>query len=223
MTTPIGSTTSSTSSTTSASSSMKSELGMDSDGFLKLFIAQLQYQDPLNPSDPTQMVSQLAQLTQVEQSYNTVTALNNLLTAQNNTAAMSAVSLIGGTITATGSVNYFDGTNATSLKYSMPAATTSGTLSISDASGNTVRTVNLGALSAGSGTYTWDGTDGQGNKLSAGKYSFAVSGTDASGGTQTATTYTTGVADGVKFDNGAAYITIGPVSVLYSDITSVHG
>ncbi len=223
MTTAVGSTTSSTSSTTSASSKMKSELGMDSNGFLKLFIAQLQYQDPLNPSDPTQMMSQLAQLTQVEQSYNTVTALNNLLTAQNNTAAMSAVSLIGGTITAAGSENYFDGTNATSLKYSMPAATTSGTLSVLDASGNTVRTVDLGALPTGSGTYTWDGTDGQGNKLPAGKYSFTVSGTDASGGTQTATTYTTGVADGVKFEDGAAYITIGPISVLYSDITSVHG
>lgn len=222
MTTAIGSTTTSTS-TTSAADAMKNELGMNSNDFLKLFIAQLQNQDPLSPSDPTQMMSQLAQLSQVEQSYNTVTALNNLLTAQNNNTAMSAVSFVGGTITAVGSDAYFDGTNAASLQYAMPVATTSGTLSISDASGNVVRTVDLGAQSTSTTTYAWDGTDGQGNTLPAGKYSFAVSGVDASGSTQKATTYTTGVADGVKFENGTAYITIGPVSVLYSDITSVRG
>lgn len=220
----VSSTTSATSATsTTGTTTTSSNLGLDSNAFLQLFIAQLQNQDPLNPSDPTELMGQLAQMTMVEQSYNTATALNNLLTAQNNTYAMSAVSLVGGTVTATGTEAYFDGTNATSLQYSMPAATTTGTLSISDASGNVVRTVNLGALPSGTATYSWDGTDGQGNALSAGKYTFKVSGTDSSGATQTATTYTTGVADGVKFENGTAYITIGPLSVPYSSVTSVHG
>jgi flagellar basal-body rod modification protein FlgD len=40
--------------------------------FLKLFVAQLQNQDPLNPNqqDPTQMVSELAQFSQLEQLVN---------------------------------------------------------------------------------------------------------------------------------------------------------
>lgn len=37
------------------------------DMFLQLFVAQLQYQDPLNPADGTQFVSQLAQLSELEQ------------------------------------------------------------------------------------------------------------------------------------------------------------
>jgi flagellar basal-body rod modification protein FlgD len=40
--------------------------------FLKLFVAQLQNQDPLNPNeqDPTQMVSELAQFSELEQLVN---------------------------------------------------------------------------------------------------------------------------------------------------------
>ena len=36
--------------------------------FLKLFVAQLQNQDPLNPQDGTQFVAQLATFSQLEQS-----------------------------------------------------------------------------------------------------------------------------------------------------------
>ncbi|HEV3334086.1 MAG TPA: flagellar hook capping FlgD N-terminal domain-containing protein [Bryobacteraceae bacterium] len=38
--------------------------------FLKLLVAQLQNQDPLNPTDSTQFVTQLAQFQQMEQSMN---------------------------------------------------------------------------------------------------------------------------------------------------------
>jgi flagellar basal-body rod modification protein FlgD len=200
---------------------MKNELGMNTDDFLTLFITQLQNQDPLSPQDSSEFLSQLAQLTQVEQSYNTTTALNNLLAAQNSSLASSAVSLIGGTITAAGNQANFDGTNAATMKYSMPVATDSTTLSVTDASGNVVRTVDMGSQSAGAATYQWDGCDGQGNLLSSGAYTFSVSGTDTNGNQQVATTYTTGMADGVTFDNGVAYISIGAVSIPYADVTKV--
>lgn len=219
MTTAVTGTTGAT--TTTAADAMKKELGMNKDDFLKLFVAQLQNQDPLSPQDPTEMLGQLAQLTQVEQAYNTTTALNNLLAAQSSTLASSAVSLIGGTITATGNQTNYDGTNAATMKYSMPAATSSTTLTITNASGAVVRTIDLGAQSAGTAVYQWDGLDGHGNQLTAGAYTFAISGTDAAGGKQTATTYTTGVADSVSFDSGLAYISIGAVTVPYSSVTKV--
>ncbi|MBZ5575927.1 MAG: hypothetical protein LAP40_05140 [Acidobacteriia bacterium] len=40
----------------------------DKNMFLKLLVAQIRNQDPLNPSDPMQFVTQLAQFTQLEQS-----------------------------------------------------------------------------------------------------------------------------------------------------------
>lgn len=211
----------STGSATSTTVSSASDLGLDSDAFLQLFIAQLQYQDPLNPQDPTEMMGELAQMTMVEQSYNTTTALNNLLTAQINNLALSSIGLIGKDIIALGDQLNFDGANAVELSYQMPAATTATTLTIKNASGETIRTVDLGSQVAGNGTYQWDGKDGQGNVLTSGAYSFSISGIDAAGATQTATTFTTGRADGVTFAEGVAYITIGSVLVPFSDVMRV--
>ena len=49
--------------------------------FLKLFVAQLQNQDPLNPDEQsgTQMVSQLAQFSQLEQTLNIGTDVHTIV------------------------------------------------------------------------------------------------------------------------------------------------
>ncbi len=44
------------------------QLSADKNTFLKLLVAQLEYQNPLNPADGTQFVTQLAQFTSLEQS-----------------------------------------------------------------------------------------------------------------------------------------------------------
>jgi flagellar basal-body rod modification protein FlgD len=52
---------------------------VDENMFLQLLVAQLQNQDPLNPTDGTAFVTQLAQFQQLEQSINTgqdVTAIH---------------------------------------------------------------------------------------------------------------------------------------------------
>lgn len=210
-----------TTSPTYASDAMKKTIGMNKDDFLKMFIAQLQNQDPLAPQDPTAMLGQLAQLTQVEQSYNTAAALQKLLMSQDNSLAMTSVALIGKEVTAFGTQASFDGENSVSLNYQLPTAATASTLNITNASGQTVRTVDLGELAAGNGKFMWDGKDGQGNRLPAGAYDFSLSGTAANGVTMTATTYTTGRADGITFDNGAAYVTMGAVSIPFTSVMSV--
>lgn len=62
------------------------------DTFLKLMLAQLTHQDPLNPQDSSTFLNQLAQLTQLEQMINLNTGLDNLLRTQ---AYTQAVTLIG--------------------------------------------------------------------------------------------------------------------------------
>jgi len=202
---------------------MKQATGLNKDDFLKLFVAQLQHQDPLAPQDPTQFLSQLAQLTQVEQAYNSTTALQNLLTAQNNASAMSSVSFIGGTIKANGNTAAFDGASPTSLQFNMSVPTSSATVTISDASGKVVRTATLGAAAAGEASFAWDGRDNSGALLPAGAYTFGVSGTSASGAGVTATTYTTGRVDGVTFKDGKPMLNIGAASVALADVISVKG
>jgi len=75
----------------------------DYNAFLKLLLAQMKNQDPTKPMDPTQMVTQLATFSGVEQAVRTNALLGAML---NNSAALQAGSLIGKTIAlADGSAN----------------------------------------------------------------------------------------------------------------------
>lgn len=80
-----------------------SELGKDA--FLQLLVAQMKYQDPLNPTSDTEYIAQLAQFSQLEQ-------MQNLAATNENTQMLS---LVGKEVcvsveNADGSVSYKDGT-----------------------------------------------------------------------------------------------------------------
>lgn len=209
--------------TSAAAAAMKKSIGMNKDDFLQLFITQLKNQDPLKPQDPEQMLGQLAQLTQVEQSYNTNTALNNLLTAQNNASTMSSVSFIGKLVKANGNSVPFDGSSTTALQFNMAVPTDSATITITDAYGKVVRVASISGLKGGDTTVAWDGRDGSGNLLPAGEYKFSVEGTTKAGANISATTFTTGIIDGVTLVNGVPMLTVGQATIALSDVISVKG
>jgi flagellar basal-body rod modification protein FlgD len=74
----------------------KSKTAVDYQSFLKLLIAQMKNQDPTQPMDSTQYVAQLAAFSQVEQSIQINTKLEQML---QTSALAQADSLIGRTVT----------------------------------------------------------------------------------------------------------------------------
>jgi flagellar basal-body rod modification protein FlgD len=66
----ISSTNASTGSTSAPTTANPASTNVDKNMFLQLMVTQLQNQDPLNPTDSTQFVAQLAQFQQLEQSVN---------------------------------------------------------------------------------------------------------------------------------------------------------
>ena len=86
---------SSTNSTTSTSST-----GVDYNTFLRLLIAEMKNQDPTNPMDTSQYMSQFAQLSSVEQAMQTNNKLDALLSSQ---SLSQANGLIGKTVSFTDS------------------------------------------------------------------------------------------------------------------------
>jgi len=86
--------TSSTQTTTSDSSTKSSTLNYDD--FLQLMVAQLKNQDPLNPTDSTEYMSQIAQFSSVEQGINANSKLDQLIT---NSNTLQASTMIGLTVT----------------------------------------------------------------------------------------------------------------------------
>ncbi|HWC36530.1 MAG TPA: flagellar hook capping FlgD N-terminal domain-containing protein [Mycobacteriales bacterium] len=71
----------------------------DQNTFLKLLVAQLQYQDPASPADPTAYISEMAQFTEV-QSLQTIQSQQQQLLASNQ--LLAAEGMIGGQVTGTG-------------------------------------------------------------------------------------------------------------------------
>jgi flagellar basal-body rod modification protein FlgD len=82
--------------TTTQTTTTNTTSTLDYDSFLKLLTAQMQYQDPTNPTDATEFVSQLASFSSVEQGIKTNTKLDSLITSM---ALNQADGLIGKTVT----------------------------------------------------------------------------------------------------------------------------
>lgn len=95
MVSPVTSSTASTSTTSTNASSMNAA-SLNYDSFLKLFMAELQNQDPTSPMDTTQQMSQLASFSQVEQQ---VKLNTNLTTLISQNMMSQASDMIGKTVT----------------------------------------------------------------------------------------------------------------------------
>jgi flagellar basal-body rod modification protein FlgD len=210
-----------TSTTSSAAAYMKQTTGLNKDDFMKLFVTQLQYQDPLAPQDSSAMVAQMAQLTQVEQSYNTNSNLQSLLSAANNAASLSAVSFIGKTIAAQGSQVNLTAGSQPQLNFNLTSAANQVQITIQDPSGRTVRSMTLGNTSAGDGSVAWDGKDANNAFLPPGQYSFTVTGVNKNGSTFAGTSCIRAKVDGVKLVQGSPVLSAGGIDVPLADVTAI--
>lgn len=83
-------------SSSAAATPAKATPTVDYNAFLQLLIAQMKNQDPTNPTDPTQFMSQLASFSSVEQAMQTNAKLDAMMTSS---ALSQAEALIGRTIT----------------------------------------------------------------------------------------------------------------------------
>jgi flagellar basal-body rod modification protein FlgD len=72
--------------------------GIDQEDFLQVLLAQLSYQDPLEPVDNSEFISQFAELTTLTQTQSFNDKLDSLLTIQ---SVDQAVGLIGKTVEVT--------------------------------------------------------------------------------------------------------------------------
>jgi flagellar basal-body rod modification protein FlgD len=184
-------------SNSSSSSSSSSTGAMSQSDFLKLMVAQLQAQDPTNPVDNQEFASQMAQfstLSATQDLNTTVSSLaSQLTTASQTNQVLSSANLVGRNVMVPATTTAYDGSTAT--KGAVNVATAGAVvIKITDASGNAVRTINLGTQSEGLSQFTWDGKDDSGKAVAAGTYTLAA--TDA--GTS-ANTFISGTVTGVGY------------------------
>jgi flagellar basal-body rod modification protein FlgD len=139
------------------------------DEFLTLLVAQMQNQDPLNPTDATEWTAQLAQYSQLEQSMHLNDTMEVLVDGQKTTERLSALSLIGKEAVVEGSTFSLGGETA-EIGYKIDGEVTGFDMEIHDSLGNRVATLHPSDLSQGNHFITWDGLDENGEHLPPGDY-----------------------------------------------------
>lgn len=205
--------------TTAAPINPTSQMGKQD--FMKLLVAQLKNQDPLNPMDSREMITQLATLTSVERLTSLDQSLGALRAETTGMAGMQATSLIGRKVTADSNHLTLTAGGQAQATFSLTTAAKNVTVSVRDSAGNTVRTIELVDNAAGLHTFRWDGKDDNGQRLADGSYSFSLSAKSDAGQPVPVSSTVTGVVSEVSFKNGSAELVVGESRVAVGDVVSI--
>jgi len=201
MVTAVADSTGVSGSTVGATNAIKAQ----EDRFLKLLVAQMKNQDPLNPLDNAQVTSQMAQLSTVTG----IEKLNATLAAFTKSQSFDAVGMIGHYVVVPGSALALSGGVGTA-GVELPADADSVKVSIYDEDKKLVRQLDLGAQEAGPLMFAWDGRNDAGTALADGVFSFAVTAT-AEGKSVSPVGLTVGLVKSVLMDASGAALSVQDV------------
>ncbi len=141
--------------------------------FLKLLVTQLNNQDPLNPMDNAQLTSQLAQMSTVTGIEKMNATLQALVGQSNSGQLLQAASMVGRAVLSPGAA-LVGGDGPAAFALELPSSAESVKAVITDASGHTVRSLDLGALPQGLHSFSWAGENDAGQPVPAGVYQLQV-------------------------------------------------
>lgn len=160
-----------TSAETTASDGKKGgKLGKDE--FLKLMVAQMNNQNPLEPQGNGEFIAQLAQFSTVEGITNLNTSVGSILSGSQSSQALQASTLVGRKVIVDSDKVKVDTSEDFKGALNLTASSPNVWVNVYDTTGNQVNRLNLGQQTSGLVNFTWDGTDASGKKLDAGTYRF---------------------------------------------------
>lgn len=198
---------------------------MGKDDFLKLMLAQMKNQDPLNPLDGTQFASQLAQFTSLEQLVNLNDAMNTSINANyyltqsiNNTLAAT---LIGKEAKLSGYSVQFAGQESTNLYYNLSNAASKVTVKIYNENGQLVKSIENAPKGSGDSKLIWDFTDNDGKSVPFGNYKFEVDARNQDNDPISNSTFVLGKIDGVKFTEMGTMLIVSGTQYNLSDVLEI--
>jgi flagellar basal-body rod modification protein FlgD len=190
--------------------------------FLKMFITQMQHQDPLNPMEGSEFTSQLAQFSSLEQLFNLSDNSAKMLETQESFGRMQALNLIGKEVFSEGNgLGLQEGATVQGF-YVLPETVSECRIAIYDPEGNPVRILDLGAQEGGGRHFRWDGLDRSGTTLPSGMYTYEIWAKNLAGEEVTAKAHTSGVVTGVKLGDFVPIITIGEMEISLTQVQEVR-
>jgi flagellar basal-body rod modification protein FlgD len=195
--------------------------------FLKMLIAQLENQDPLNPQESTEFTAQLAQFSSLEQQIAMRDSLGSINDAMKRADSVTAIGMIGQEVLAESEQFELGESGVAPLLFELDSATTDTVIAIRDASGSEIARIDLGALPAGLNQYDWNGSTGPNTPpAEAGTYSLSVEATARNERDQPipveATSLISGRVEGADVTGHAPMLLLGNLILPLSEVREVY-
>ena len=172
--------------------------------YLKLLTAQMQYQDPFEPMDNSQMVGQMAQLSQITGQTEGNKSLASIAEALSGSRLSDAASWIGKSMLVKSATTAPDGAGQYAGQVTLSAASAGLTVELVDGAGGVVKSFDLGEQKAGPVNFYWDGKSADGKQATTEQLTIRVKGGTAS---QTAAWATIGAVQSPSSGSGAKLVT----------------
>lgn len=178
---------------------------VDYESFLKLLTAQLRNQDPLAPMDATQFMTQLAQLSTVEQSMRSNDTLGKVLDTLKSSGMRMDMALLGRKVeVASDQLSLTDG--KAQAAYTVEGTPASVKLEVLNSAGSVVYS-SPGSLKTGRQVFDWTGRTASGSTAPDGVYTLRVTAKDKDGkALNTATVVTDTVAEVRSVDGASKFV-----------------
>lgn len=209
-------------SSTDIASNPKAKL--DKDAFLKLFLTELQYQDPTSPMETEKMMEQTAQLNAMETNQNLQSELSKLTNQLASSSQFSTVAAIGKMAnTGQNGLAITDAASVGNIPFDLYFAKdfSSSTINIKDMNGNIVRSFDMGAKSGGVLSFNWDGKDDNGSPVADGTYTIEAD-YKSQDGQDLNTELGKYPVSAVQFDNGNAKLKLGSKYYSLNEIKEIY-
>ncbi|MCS4502815.1 Basal-body rod modification protein FlgD [wastewater metagenome] len=157
----------------------RTELGQQD--FLKLMTTQLQNQDPMNPMENAEFMSQMAQFTSASGIQSLQSSFSDFQSSMTASQSLQAAGLVGRKVTAESDTGHLPQDGELSGTVELDAGVGNLTVSIVDGTGTRVAEMALGAQDAGSVDFSWDGENANGERLPSGDYQVVAETTTTDG------------------------------------------
>jgi flagellar basal-body rod modification protein FlgD len=139
------------------------------DSFLTLMLTQLQNQDPINPMDNGQFLSQLASFETASGIRDLESSFGALSEALTSSQTLQSAALVGRSVVARTDSAVLERGEPVAGRVSVTEPVEALTVEIADGTGRIVRRMELGAR-AGAVDFEWDGRDDAGHRVDEGRY-----------------------------------------------------
>lgn len=202
--------------TTSSTKIVQTDAAASQDRFLKLLVAQLNNQDPMNPMDNAQMTSQMAQINTVSGIQQLNETIKSMATQFTSMQVMQGASMIGREVMTEGNTLAI---NAGAAKGAVDLASDADrvTVQVMSPGGQVIDTLNLGKLPAGRTNFNWDAS----KYTSTGTPTFKITATQGTASV-TATALARNKVESVSADTTGMTVTLqGGNTVKYDAIKAI--